>query len=303
MDSRTGKKIRLGRILDAHSHRAIIVAASHAVLTGAPKGLRTVADMNSVFSQLAGANGIMVAPGSVQLVEEAFVGREKPSLVLHMDWKSHGRKVLRPGENGISEGSVASIATVDRVAAAGADAIMSYLYVGHKDNGLERQEIERNARLAADCERLGIVLIIEPRAVMDYTDHTQVANPELLGWYCRMASEIGADVVKCIWPGSRGAYEDIVSQTTVPVVLAGGPGSDDRIEETMRLAEDTVLAGGSGVMFGRRIYSSKSPAAVLAGLKAVVHEGATADEGLALFFDFLAQGILRNSQHSDTERP
>lgn len=38
-------------------------------------------------------------------------------------------------------------------------------------------------------------------------------------------------------------------------------------------------------MFGRRIYSSQSPAAVLAGLSAVVHEGATAKVGAKIFAD------------------
>lgn|GEM_PF-602372 len=301
MDSRTGKIIRLGRIFDSQSGRAIIVAASHGVLTGAPKGLRSVADMNQVFSQLQGANGIMIAPGSVQLVETCFVGREKPSLVVHVDWKSHGRKIFRPGENGTSEGSVTSIASVEQVAASGADAIMSYLYVGHKDNQLERQEIERNARLAEDCSRLGMVLIIEPRAVMDHSDSTQVANPDLLAWYCRMSAEIGADVVKCIWPGSVEDYETIVSQTTVPVVLAGGPAGDEKIGETMRIAESTVLAGGAGIMFGRRIYSSKNPAAVLAGLRAIIHDGASAQEGVDLF-DVLSSRANTNAEAgSDTE--
>jgi class I fructose-bisphosphate aldolase len=257
--------------------------------------------MNNVFSQLDGANGIMVSPGSVQLVENTFVGRNRPSLVIHVDWKSHGREIFRPGENGSSEGSVTSIASVDEVAAAGADAIMSYLYVGHKNNELERQEIERNARLAADCSRLGIALIIEPRSVMDHSDSTQVANPALLAWYCRMSAEIGADVVKCIWPGSLENYEIIVSQTTVPVVLAGGPAGDNQIDETMRIAESTVLAGGAGVMFGRRVYSSNNPAAVLTGLRAIIHDGATADEGVDLFREHTQQGSRDNNTSSTFE--
>lgn len=290
MDSRTGKSIRLGRLLDPISNRTIVVAASHGVLTGAPSGLKTVEAMKRVFNQLDGANGLMVAPGTVRQVEETFVGRGRPSLVVHVDWKSHGRRLLTPGEDGISEGTLASLATIDEVAAAGADAVMSYLYVGHRDNDLERREIERNARLAADCARLGIVLIIEPRAVLDYKEHTQVANAELLSWYCRMSAEIGADIVKCIWPGSESAYAEIVANTTVPIVLAGGPAGDDKIEETMQLARDTVTAGGNGVMFGRRIYSSESPAAVLAGLSAVIHHDAPASEGVRIFRELIASG-------------
>jgi len=287
MDARTGKKIRLGRILNPDSGRTIIVAASHAVLTGAPSGLKNNSEMKKRLGQLAGANGIMLAPGSVEKIEEIFIGREKPSLVIHMDWKSFGRPIFTPGTEGISEGNISELTTVENAVSSGADAIMTYLYVGHKDNKLEKEEIQRNARLAAECSKYGIILIIEPRAVDDYVDKSQVENAKLLAWYCRMAAEIGADVVKCIWPGDIKAYEKIASETTVPLVLAGGSASDDRILETMELAHMAVQAGGAGVMFGRRIYSSISPAAVLAGLSAVVHEGATAKAGAKIFSDMV----------------
>jgi class I fructose-bisphosphate aldolase len=289
MDARTGKKIRLGRILNPVSGRTIIVAASHAVLTGAPTGLKNVSEMRNRLGQLAGANGIMLAPGSVEKIEDIFVGREKPSLVIHMDWKSFGRPLFTPGADGISEGNISELTTVENAVSCGADAIMTYLYVGHKDNNLEKEEVQRNARLAAECAKYGIVLIIEPRAVNDSIDKTQVENPKLLSWYCRMAAEIGADVVKCIWPGDTKSYEKIVNETTVPTVLAGGSASDDRILETMELAQSTVQAGGAGVMFGRRIYSSVSPAAVLAGLSAVVHEGADAKTGVKIFSDLTSK--------------
>lgn len=283
MDPRSGKKIRMGRLLDPASGRGIVVAASHGVLTGAPRGLRTAADMTRVLGGLDGANGVMVAPGSVRHIEDVLAGRSRPSLVIHLDWKSHGRGQFTPGEGGRSEGTLASLATIEEVAAAGADAVMSYLYVGQQDNDLERREVERNARLAADCARHGIVLIIEPRSTRDYVDRAEVENAELLAWYCRMSAEIGADIVKCIWPGSAEAYGRVVGDTPVPVLLAGGSAGDDRIEETMTLAHDAVRVGGAGVMFGRRIYGSQAPAAVLAGLGAIVHEGASVADGVNLF--------------------
>jgi DhnA family fructose-bisphosphate aldolase class Ia len=97
-----------------------------------------------------------------------------------------------------------------------------------------------------------------------------------------MSAEIGADVVKCVWPGSRDAYAEVVANTTVPVVLAGGSAGDDRIEETLTLAHDAVAAGGAGVMFGRRIYSSAHPDAVLEGIRMIVHGGAAPADALAL---------------------
>jgi class I fructose-bisphosphate aldolase len=229
--------------------------------------------MQRVFNQLESANGIMVAPGSVRKVEQCFIGRGKPSLVVHMDWKSFGRPWLTPGEGSRTEGQVAAITTVEDVVAAGADAIMSYLYVGQTDSALERMEIERNARHAAECARLGVVLIIEPRAARDYADPAFVSDEKLLASYCRIAAEIGADIVKCIWPGSGEKYEYIASACTAPMLLAGGPqGNDPR--QTLELAVAAMEAGGSGLMFGRRITGSASPQAMIQALRAIVHDGA-----------------------------
>lgn len=73
------------------------MAASHAVLTGAPSGLKNNSDMKNRLGQLSGANGIMLAPGSVEKIEDIFIGREKPSLVIHMDWKSLGAPFIPQG--------------------------------------------------------------------------------------------------------------------------------------------------------------------------------------------------------------
>lgn len=116
------------------------MAASHAVLTGAPSGLKNNSDMKNRLGQLSGANGIMLAPGSVEKIEDIFIGREKPSLVIHMDWKSFGRPLHTPGTEGISEGNVSELTTVENAVSCGADAIMTYLYVGHKDNKLEKKK-------------------------------------------------------------------------------------------------------------------------------------------------------------------
>lgn len=58
-----------------------------------------------------------------------------------MDWKSFGRPLHTPGTEGISEGNVSELTTVENAVSCGADAIMTYLYVGHKDNKLEKEEI------------------------------------------------------------------------------------------------------------------------------------------------------------------
>ncbi|MEV6793180.1 hypothetical protein AB0M87_14490 [Streptomyces sp. NPDC051320] len=280
MDARTGKKIRLGRLVRPASGRAVVVAASHAVTSGPPAGLRSTAEIRSVFSKLTTADGIMVTPGMVPLLEDTFTGRDKPGLILHLDWKNHARGTYTPGTDGRGEGVLAQLADLEAVAAAGVDAVMTYLYLGQRDTRLERAEVERNARIARDCERLGLGLIIEPRSALE-GDDPDALSAKVMSMYCRISADIGADLVKALWPGSPEAFAEVTESCYAPILLAGGKGGDDPLD-TLALAHDAVAAGGGGVMFGRRIFRAEQPERVLSALHAVVHDGDPVDRARAL---------------------
>ena len=55
MDSRTGKKIRLGRIFDEQSGRTLVVAYSHGVIMGPLPGMRSLEEMKRVVMAMAEA--------------------------------------------------------------------------------------------------------------------------------------------------------------------------------------------------------------------------------------------------------
>ncbi|WP_435948126.1 class I fructose-bisphosphate aldolase [Dryocola sp. BD586] len=270
MDSRTGKAVRLGRILRPETGCAVVVAASHGVMAGPPSGLKTRGEIESVFTQLRGADGVMVSPGMIPLVEKTYVGRDRPGFVLHLDWKNHARGIYTPGKDGRSEGVLAQLADISEVAACGIDAVMTYMYLGQKDTALEQAEIVRNTRIARDCERHGIALIIEPRSALEGID-PDALSAKVMSMYCRIAADIGADLVKALWPGSVDDFAAVTSTCYTPVLLAGGAGGEDP-QATLQLAADAMRAGAKGVMFGRRIFRAQHPAGVLRALNAVVHE-------------------------------
>lgn len=280
MDARTGKKIRLGRLVRPESGRAVVVAASHGVNSGPPAGLRTADEIRSVFATLRGADGVMVTPGMIPLVEDTFTGRDRPGLILHLDWKNHARGLYTPGADGRSEGVLAQLSDLESVAAAGVDAVMTYLYVGQRDARLERAEVERNARIARDCERLGLGLIIEPRSALE-GDDPGALSAKVMSMYCRISADIGADLVKALWPGSAEAFAEVTESCYVPVLLAGGKGGDDPLD-TVSLAHQAITAGAGGAMFGRRVFRADRPEQVLSALHAVVHDGVSVDQAMSL---------------------
>ncbi len=265
MDARTGKKIRLARLFDRRSRRTLIVAYSHGVLMGPGRGMATLDEMRRVTASLGKANGLMVSPGMVTPLEEAFLGKDRPSLVIHLDYQSFSRSLL-PYE----QGSTVELAGVEQALAAGAEAVMTYLYLGYSDSEREKMEIGRNARVARECERSGLVLMVEPRSARESAHPEDKADPSLLAMYCRIAAEIGADLVKCIHPGSLEGLKQVVAGCPAAVLVAGGARAVDA-EAARQRAREAMAAGAAGLVYGRNIYQADDPGAELDCYLQIVH--------------------------------
>jgi class I fructose-bisphosphate aldolase len=265
MDSRTGKKIRIGRLFRRSSGRTVLVAYSHGVLMGPRPGMRSLEEMQKMAISLQRADGLMVAPGMVSRLEEAFIGRDRPSLVVHLDYQSFSRSILK-----YSEGATVEMGQIEDALAAGADAVMTYLYMGFEDPEREKLEIGRNSRLARACERWGVALMIEPRSAREARHPEDKTDPQVLGLYCRVAAEVGADLVKCIYPGSAEALRQVIEGCPAPLLLAGGAKAATP-EQAYAHAREAIQAGAAGLVFGRNIYESRDPAAELERYLEIVH--------------------------------
>lgn len=269
MDSRTGKLIAHGRLFDADSGNTIVVAASHGVLRGPLPGLASEQEIDATLSRLTGADAVMMSPGMLPRFERHVIGRGTPELVIEVDWKNSGRGIYEPGGSQVTS---AQIAAIERCAAAGAVAVMTFLYVGQDDVRLEREEIERNARLAQACDDAGILCVMEPRSAQERVDPELASSEKVLAWYCRLAAELGADVVKCIWPGRAEVFEAACAGATVPVLLAGGADAGS-LSDTLQLFRSAIDAGARGVMAGRRVYTGGEATQALEAIRGVVHGG------------------------------
>ena len=265
MDSRTGKRIKLGRLFNRNSGRSLIVAYSHGVIMGPRPGMISLEQMRRTAHVLAKADGLMIAPGLVTQLEDAFIGRERPSLVLHWDYQSFSRSILP-----YAEGATVEMGTIEDAVAAGADAIMSYLYLAYDDPEREKMEIARNARLARACERWGLVLMIEPRSARGRTHPEDDTNPEIMSLYCRISAELGADLIKCVDPGNTEALAQIIAACPAPVLVAGGRKQADPEVAYVR-AQGAMEAGAAGLVYGRNIYEAADPATELQRYRKIVH--------------------------------
>ena len=76
-------------------------------------------------------------------------------------------------------------------------------------------------------------------------------------------------------------YEEVVRNTPVPIVIAGGKKIPE--PEAIELAHSAVQAGASGVDMGRTIFQSDCPVGMIRAVRAVVHEDATVDDAYAIY--------------------
>lgn len=262
MLSSTGKRIRLGRLLDPETDRGIVVAYSHSLILGPQPGLESDADISRTIDACRSANGLMIPPGMVDRFADGFIGVDRPSLVVHLDWTSFSRKVM-PYDQGAQE----AVADIEDVVAAGGEAVMTYLLVGYDDPEREAAEIARNARIARACDRLGVALIIEPRYAQERSYPDRKTDPDIMQFYCRVAADLGADIVKCVWPGSVEVMAAITERCHAPIFVAGGARDQERPDAPFELAAAAVSAGAKGLVIGRTVYQSADPAATLDRLR------------------------------------
>jgi DhnA family fructose-bisphosphate aldolase class Ia len=66
----------------------------------------------------------------------------------------------------------------------------------------------------------------------------------------------------------------------VPVLVRGGGRATD--DEILRRTETVIRLGAAGIVYGRNVIQHERPAAMTRALMAVVHDGATAEDALAM---------------------
>lgn len=157
--------------------------------------------------------------------------------------------------------------------ACGAGAVMNMLYLHHPN---EPEIFREAADLIADCRRSGLPVILEtlPYGIGRPDDYTL----ENIGFAVRAAAELGADVVKTAFPTGASAddFRRIVDACFVPVIVLGGAATGDDAA-LLGMVKNAVDAGAAGIAVGRNVWQHPNPPAIAAALKAVVHEGASAE--------------------------
>lgn len=272
MTADCGKRIRLGRIIRPDTGRAVCVAFDHGLDDGPMPGN---IDSRATMAKLVegGADGVLVSPGIARLCSDQFAGRNAPALILRLDWTNMFRRELSH-----DEGRNRLIAGVEDAVRLGADAVLTFMFIGYDDAEAEADEVARNAEVTRSCDAYGMPHIIEPMAQGSKVAGREL-DADLIRVHTRMAAELGADAIKTDYSGSPDTYAKVTESCPIPILIAGGP-KTKTVRGSLETVHGAIGAGASGVVMGRNIIQAEDPARMLAAIKGIVHHGLEVDEAL-----------------------
>lgn len=269
----SGKLLRISRIFNPATGRTVIIPVDHGSILGAVRGLE---DPIGTLRRLIeiGIDGTLLMPGVAKITDELFGRKDAPARILMADYPILSTV---PGRNdGASHNEV--LATVDFVLRHHIEAMKVILAWG-----LERQEQLQNIKLVADlaesCDRWNIPLMVEPLLWGDQIPDEKKNDPELVEHACRIALEIGADVLKIPYTGEISGFSDLLRRMRVPVIVLGGP-TMGTVGEVLQVAADSIRAGAKGIAFGRNVWQNPAMEQVVHALQDVVHHQISVEDAL-----------------------
>ena len=271
----TGKKIRLGRILDPKDHRAAVVAFDHGLHVGVIPGVDRPGEMLEMLAE-AGADAFLVSPGIAHTYASVFSGRGAPGLILRIDWSNRwrSREAL-----GFAEGRTRMIASVEDAVRLGADAVLAYMFIGYEDPGAEVEQVEAVAHMVHACSTFGLGCIIEPMARGKQADHDSL-RPDYVALGVRIACEVGADLLKTDYSGSAETFRQATNAAFRPILIAGGPRTPT-LRGPLEMVRGALDAGASGMFIGRNVFQTPDPEKTMRVLRRVIHEDLDVETALA----------------------
>lgn len=259
-----GKDIRLERIMNRQTGRAILVPMDHGVSTGPIPGL---IEMRTAVDAVAngGANAVIMHKGMVGGGHRKY-GHDV-GLILHLSAST---------DLAVLPNAKTLVCSVEEAIKLGADGVSIHVNIGDEQERFMLSDLGEISRAANEW---GIPLL-----AMVYARGPKVKDGyavDVVKHGARVGAELGADLVKVPYTGSVDTFRHVIAGCHIPVLIAGGPKMEsDR--DILEMTSGAVQAGGAGVSIGRNVFQAEDPAAMVQAMSAIVHENKSVDEALAL---------------------
>ncbi|MCB1253939.1 MAG: 3-hydroxy-5-phosphonooxypentane-2,4-dione thiolase [Austwickia sp.] len=252
-----GMRHRLARIFGGDG-RTVMLAFDHGYFQGPTSGLERV-DL-SIVPLAPYADALMATRGIIRSVIPATCDN---ALVLRA---SGGPSVLKE----LSDERVAMDMTDAVRIDAAAVAVQVFIGGEHETQSIANMTSLVDAGYGVGIPVLGVTAV----------GRDMVRDARYLGLATRMIAELGAQLVKTY---HCEEFEKVTAACPVPVIMAGGKKLP--ILDALTMARRAVDEGAAGVDMGRNIFQRRAPGAMVQVVRALVHDGLSAADGLAMYRD------------------
>jgi len=211
-----GKARRMARLFRKTSGRMLCLPIDHGMMVGPISG---IADPGPVLDAIdaADVDAVIVNPGMLMRHHKRFEGG--PAIILRVDQTTMWRTGSRTG---YPDTHTRQVVSVEEAVQLGAEAVITYLFTCNNDPAEETACFRICADVGREARRFGLVHFIEAMAAKG--GFANAEDPAIVGLNCRMAGELGADVIKTDWCG-RAGFEHVARESLAPVAVAGGAGA------------------------------------------------------------------------------
>lgn len=247
------RSLRLRRLFRQSDGRLLVVPLDHSVTDGPLRH----GGLDPLLGELAGSgvDAVVLHKGSLRHIGPGWF--RDMSLIVHLSVST--RHAPDPDAKYL-------VAHVDEALRLGADAVSVHVNMGSPQ---EARQIADLAAVAGECDRWNVPLL-----AMVYARGPQIPDsraPELVAHAATLAADLGADIVKTDYAGTPEQMADVVRACPIPVIVAGGPRSDDT-DKVLAHVSDALRGGAAGVAMGRNVFQADRPGWMAATIARLVHE-------------------------------
>jgi class I fructose-bisphosphate aldolase len=276
---RLSPKARMNRMFT--NGGCLDVALDHGVCNE-PGFLQGLENMEGVVGTLIDAkpDAIQMAYGQADLLQ-CRPEKDKPALVMRIDmgnpYNDQRHRVMWSSLQNHDEPIIGAL-EMD------AACVVVNLFMLPDEPDLFHQCVKNISRVRAACHTYGMPLMIEPLVMLpnDVRGGYQVdGDAEKIITLVRLASEMGADIIKADPTENPEDFYRVVETARVPVLVRGG-GKDD-LKVVLQKSAALMGQGAKGMVYGRNIYQHDNPKAVVNALMAMIHQGASGDEAWDIY--------------------
>lgn len=247
--------------------RFLIVPMDHGFTVGPVTGLININKTVEAISS-GGATAVLGHKGFLQSIDPKIL-EPTTGTILHLSASTS----IGPDPN-----YKVLVSSLDDAFRLGVDGVSVHVNIGGVDS--EPEMLSNLGRIANECQKYNMPLL-----AMMYTRGPNIKNSfdaQAIAHAARIGAELGVDIIKCNYTGDPNTFRDVTRGCPRPIVIAGGPKSDN-IAEFLKMVCGAIESGAAGVSIGRWVFQDDDPKLITRTLAKIIFDNYSQEKALRFY--------------------